>query len=80
MCASWFQLIKCFWFAGIVAFVCGLISVILDYFEPEAISTFFNVDPLIDYEETFVYEGEDDKGELAMEINGDAPAVSKTFY
>ncbi|XP_072038743.1 dual oxidase maturation factor 1-like isoform X2 [Amphiura filiformis] len=60
--------------AGIVSVVCGLLVVLLDYFEPEKVSSFFNVDPLIDFEETFVYENEDEHGETpAMAMSDDAP-------
>lgn len=63
--------------AGIVSVVLGLLVVVLDYYMPEKVSIFFNVDPLIDYEETFVYEGEDEKGETpAVLMAPDAPQVA----
>ena len=65
---------------GIVSVVLGLLVVVLDYYIPEQISIFFNVDPLIDYEETFVYEGEDENGETpAMVMAPDAPQVRQSI-
>merc|ERR1719326_772202 len=42
--------------AGLVAVLSGFIVFIMDIRFPNELTTFFNVDPLADYEETFVYD------------------------
>lgn len=50
------MLIFVFLVSGLVAVVSGFIVFVMDIRFPNALSTFFNVDPLADYEETFVYD------------------------
>ncbi|XP_022094628.1 dual oxidase maturation factor 1-like isoform X1 [Acanthaster planci] len=61
--------------AGLVAVVSGFIVFIMDIRFPNELTTFFNVDPLADYEETFVY----DKGTGARNgASNGGPAESET--
>ncbi|XP_038078575.1 dual oxidase maturation factor 1-like isoform X2 [Patiria miniata] len=63
--------------AGLVAVVSGFIVFIMDIRFPNVLTTFFNIDPLADYEETFVY----DKSAAAGTSNGASnggPADSET--
>lgn len=43
--------------AGLVSVISGFIVFLMDIRFPNQLTTFFNVDPLADYEETFVYDG-----------------------
>lgn len=42
--------------AGLVSVICGIITLVMDYLYPLEIATFFNVDPLQDFEDTFLLE------------------------
>lgn len=42
--------------SGLVSVVSGFIVFVMDIRFPNVLSTFFNIDPLADYEETFVYD------------------------
>lgn len=49
-------------FAGLIAVICGIVVLIMDFVYPIEIASFFGVDPLQDFEDTFVYDDKSSNG------------------
>lgn len=47
--------------AGLISFICGVVILFMDFNYPLEIASFFGVDPLQDFEDTFVYDERTDK-------------------
>ncbi|XP_033120578.1 dual oxidase maturation factor 1-like [Anneissia japonica] len=54
-------------FTGLISFICGLVILIMDMQFPQVIATFFNIDVLQDFEDTYA----EDKS--SFDTNGSAP-------
>lgn len=61
--------------AGLIAFLCGVVVLFMDFNYPIEIASFFGVDPLQDFEDTFVY---DDKGDKTSNNGFGAPSISES--
>ncbi|XP_041464964.1 dual oxidase maturation factor 1-like isoform X1 [Lytechinus variegatus] len=61
--------------AGLISVICGFIVLVMDYLYPLEIATFFNVDPLQDFEDTYLIEqagGMDGSNFEGGKSNGDS--------
>ncbi|XP_071793939.1 dual oxidase maturation factor 1-like isoform X1 [Asterias amurensis] len=70
--------------AGLVSVVSGFIVFVMDIRFPNVLSTFFNIDPLADYEETFVYDkntgGASNGASNGHGSNNESMLTSKAVY
>lgn len=51
-----------YFFSGLIAVICGIVVLIMDFVYPIEIASFFGVDPLQDFEDTFVYDDKSSNG------------------